>query len=187
MKKTIIFGLVLVFTFFVVVGCAPIESNEQSNEQNNDEVITEEINTVDWKSVELTDVRTGEQFTVSDFDVPVLLESFAVWCPTCTKQQNIIKELHQEVGDTVVSISLDTDPNEDEAQILEHITRNDFDWRYAVSPSDMVKSLIAEFGVGVVNAPRAPVVLVCPDNTARFLPGGVKDVEELQDEIANGC
>jgi len=140
-----------------------------------------------WQAIELKDVRTGQTFTLSDFDKPVLLESFAVWCPTCKKQQNQLKALHEDIGGDVVSIGLDTDPNEDEAKVLDFINQNDFDWSYAVAPVDLTQALIKEFGVKVVNAPSAPIVMICEDHSARFLDSGVKDVDELKSEIAKGC
>jgi len=142
---------------------------------------------VDWRDVSLTDIATGDSFKVSDFsDKPVLLESFAVWCPTCTKQQNSIKELHEDIGDAVVSISLNTDPNEDESRVRKHIEDKGFDWYYAVAPSAMTNSLIDEFGIAFVNAPTAPIILICPDGTATFLRRGVKSAEELK-SLVEGC
>ena len=65
-----------------------------------------------WMDIELTDVRTGQTFRISDFSgKPILLESFAVWCPTCLRQQNEIKKVKSSEGDDIVHISLDTDPN----------------------------------------------------------------------------
>ena len=61
-----------------------------------------------WKDVQLKDINTQTSFKISDFNKPILLESFAVWCPKCTSQQEKIKELHEEVGDSVISISLNT-------------------------------------------------------------------------------
>jgi thiol-disulfide isomerase/thioredoxin len=139
-----------------------------------------------WIDAEFKDVRTGESFRISDFaGKPVLLESFAVWCPTCTKQQKEIKEFHEDVGDSVVSISLDTDPNEDEARVLEHVNSNGFDWYYAVSPASVTQELINEFGVGFVNAPSVPMALICDDGSFEKLGGGVKDVDELKEAVAN--
>ena len=139
---------------------------------------------IDWRTSALTDVRTQQVFTISQFDKPILLESFAVWCPTCTKQQTEIKLLHEELGDSFVSISLDTDPNEDKAKVLDHIQRNQFNWYYAISPRELTESLIDEFGINFVNAPQAPVVLICNGN-AKKLPNGVKTVSELKGELAN--
>ncbi len=140
-----------------------------------------------WMETELKDVRTGENFRISDFDKPIFLESFAVWCPTCTKQQSEIKKLHDELGDSFVSVSLDTDPNEDEAKILEHIQRNGFGWYYAISPPDLTRALIDDFGQGIVNAPSAPVILICSDKSSNFLASGVKKASELKSFIQERC
>ena len=138
-----------------------------------------------WQFIELTDVRTGVKFTVNSFfGKPVLLESFAVWCPTCAKQQEEIKKLHEEIGDSVVSISLDTDPNEDAQRVLKFIEENDFGWYYAVSPVEMTQLLVDDFGNSIVNAPSAPVILICEDGSYKRLENGVKRVDELKGEIA---
>tara|TARA_Y100000034_G_C6559755_1_gene242188 strand:- start:329 stop:472 length:144 start_codon:yes stop_codon:yes gene_type:complete len=47
--------------------------------------------------------------------------------------------------------------------------------------------LIDEFGVNVVNAPQAPVILVCKDQSTRLLKRGVKSSSELKEEIKKGC
>lgn len=142
-----------------------------------------------WKNIELKDVKTGEIFKISEFEgKPILLESFAVWCSVCTKQQEEISKLHEEIGDTVISISIDTDPNEDESKILNHIDKNGFDWYYAISPAEMTKSLIDEFGNGIINAPSAPMILICEDGSYRKLGGtGSRKVNELKEEIKAGC
>ncbi|KKK84078.1 hypothetical protein LCGC14_2786990, partial [marine sediment metagenome] len=137
-----------------------------------------------WKNIELTDVKSGQSFKISDFKGrPILLESFAVWCPTCKKQQDEIKKLHKKIGDAVVSVSIDTDPEEDKRRVLQHIERNDFDWRFAVDKSGFAQQLVDEFGTNVVNAPSAPIVLIDKDQNARLLKFGVKSAKELEKEI----
>ncbi len=141
-----------------------------------------------WMDVELTDVNTGKTFRISDFKgKPVLLESFAVWCPTCLRQQKQMKELIAREGDAIVHISLDTDPNEDAAKVKEHLERNGLDWYFVVSPVEFTKALIDEFGLSVVSAPSAPVVLICEDQTSRFLKSGVKSADDLIAEVEKGC
>ena len=142
----------------------------------------------DWMDVSLKDIRTGEEFKISDFlGKPILLESFAVWCPTCTRQQKEVKKLHEEIGDDFISISLDTDPNEDEAKVLSHVQRNRFTWRYAIAPIELTRALIDEYSIAFVNAPLAPMALICEDGSSRFLPNGVKSPDDLKEEIARGC
>ncbi len=141
-----------------------------------------------WMDIELTDVATGQKFKISDFKgKPVLLESFAVWCPTCLAQQKEIKKVKESKGEAIIHISLDTDPNENEDKVREYIERNGLDWYFAISPVELTQALIDEFGLKVVAAPRAPVVLICEDQSTRFLRSGVKSAEELISEIEKGC
>jgi len=142
----------------------------------------------DWRDIPLRDVVSGETFRISDFEGrPLLLESFAVWCPTCTKQQQQIHKLHQDIRSDVISISLDVDPNEDENLVRDHASRNGFDWLYAIAPPDLTRALIEEFGTNIVAAPSAPIVLICEDQRARLLKRGVKKAEVLHEEIRRGC
>jgi len=174
--KNIILVLTVILTIFITA-CGPAIIQVPIDEPAED-----------WKNVELTDVLTGETFTISDLKgKPVLLESFAVWCPTCRKQQDKIKELHEEVGNSVVSISLDTDPNEDESKVIGHANKHEFDWYFVVSPPSLTTALIDEYTISIVNAPGAPVLLICEDQTTRFLKRGVKSAEELKQEIEAGC
>ena len=142
----------------------------------------------DWIFTSLKDVRTQKEFRISDFKgKPVLIEPFAVWCPKCKAQQDEIKKLHEKIGDEIISIGIDTDPNEDEDKVREHVTRHGYFWRYAVFPKNASKKLIDEFGVNVVNAPSTPLILVCPDQTKRLLKRGIKPASELIEEVKKGC
>ena len=141
-----------------------------------------------WRDIEIRDVATGEVFKISDFaGKPIVLESFAVWCPTCTQQQKQIKKMREQEKEDIIHVSLDTDPNEDRDIIQGHITRNGFDWLYVVSPVDLTRKLIDEFGVRIVDAPSAPVVIICKDQSARLLGRGVKSAATLLSEIEKGC
>lgn len=138
----------------------------------------------DWRNVTVQDVATGENFTVSGLEKPVLVETFAVWCPTCTRQQQEIKELKEEIN--VTSVSLDVDPNEQAQKVRNHIQRNNFTWRYAVAPTGLTQMLVNRYGPSLANPPSTPVVLVC-ENSTRKLENGVKTSSELEEEIDQGC
>jgi cytochrome oxidase Cu insertion factor (SCO1/SenC/PrrC family) len=141
-----------------------------------------------WMDIELTDVATGETFKISDFKgKPILLESFAVWCPTCLSQQKEIKKLVASEGEAIIHISLDTDPNEDAAKVREHLEEHGLAWYFAVSPIELTNALMDEFGLNVVSAPLAPVILICEDQSTRFLKRGVKSANDLLSEIEKGC
>ncbi len=141
-----------------------------------------------WMTIELTDVATGQVFRIADFKgKPVLIESFAVWCPTCTAQQREIGRLKDRTAEAIVYISLDTDPNEDEDRVRQHIQRNGFDWYYVVSPIELTQALMDEFGLVIVNAPMAPMILICEDQSTRLLRNGVKSADDLFAEVEAGC
>jgi thiol-disulfide isomerase/thioredoxin len=157
-------------------------------EENPSEEIEKPATATGWKSTTLEDTLTGKTFRVTDFKgKTVLLESFAVWCPTCLKQQKQMAKLKQVDGEEIVHISLDTDPNEDAALVKGHAEKNNFDWYFAVSPTSVSQQLIDEFGISVVNAPSAPVVMVCKDQSTRMLERGVKSAEDLEEEVRKGC
>jgi hypothetical protein len=138
--------------------------------------------------IELRDVATQKTFKIGDFKgKKVLLESFAVWCPKCTAQQQNIKKLIEKGDSETIHISLDTDPNEDETRVKQHIERYGFNWYYAVSPIELTNALIDDFGLVVVSAPSVPKILVCEDQSTRFLPSGTRPAEELEREINSGC
>jgi hypothetical protein len=151
--------------------------------------IPEEVNTVTpaWMKMQLKDINSEASYTLGDFKgKSVLVESFAVWCPLCTQQQKESKKLHDS-GSSIISISLGTDPNEEERIVKEHTQENGFTWRYSVSPKELTQALIDEFGSGVVNAPAVPVILICPDQSTRLLKRGVKSASKLEEEVAKGC
>jgi len=138
----------------------------------------------DWAHIDLTDALTGETFRIADYaGKPILVESFAIWCSNCLRQQREMARLIELTGESIVHIALDTDPNEDLDAVRSHATRHGFDWHYAVAPFEMTQGLIAEFGLAIVNAPRTPVVLINADGSFRLLPNGVKTAETLLEEI----
>ncbi len=194
----VILLITAVISIIFIIGCGKQVLEEQQIKENTkgqfestaktgEETLPEKT-AIDWKNIELKDVSTARNFKISDFKgKPILIESFAVWCPVCLEQQKKMKELKQQEGGSIIHISLDTDPNEDEPIVKGHIEKNNLDWLFAVAPTDLTKSLINEFGVTIVNAPSAPVILVCEDQKSRLLGFGVKSAEKLKKEIKEGC
>ena len=196
MKKksfwVIVLVVVILLILVLVLTGGPAQLINQGSSSGNSGSVSAPGETRSWMEFELEDIRTGESFMISDFQgKPILLESFAVWCPTCTKQQNIVKKLHEEPGfseEELISISIDTDPSEDEQRIRDHIESNGFTWYYAISPIELTQSLINEFGNSIISAPSVPMILICEDGSFRKLGGfGSRSVDKLKSEIAKGC
>jgi len=172
-RKYVLAGLILTLTVFVALGVI----SEEKNSRND-------LSGMNWTEIEVEDVSTGESFSVEELEKPVLVETFAVWCSTCTRQQQEVKQFHEESN--VTSISLNTDPNEDAARVRQHKERHGFDWRYAVAPTEMSRKLADRHGDVMLQPPRAPMVLIC-ENGERMLPTGVKPVSELSEEAEKDC
>jgi len=144
-----------------------------------------ETSEVDWRTFELTDLD-GDSFKISDFDnKAVFVETFAVWCLNCKKQQGFITELHDELGDDVITIAIEIDPNAVESNVANYVAENGFESRYVVAPKEFTQSLVGEFGAQVVSAPSVPMLYICRDQVT-FLHRGLKPVSELK-ELVEEC
>lgn len=140
-------------------------------------------------AVELTDVRSGETFTLGELaaaDGPVLLEPMAVWCTTCLSQQREVVQAHEAGHFT--SVSLDVDLSESPEQLAEFADREGFDWRFAMADAGLYRTLQDRFGVGVTNPPSTPLIVIEPDGMVRPLEfgRGVRSAEQLLAEVGAG-
>jgi cytochrome oxidase Cu insertion factor (SCO1/SenC/PrrC family) len=136
----------------------------------------------EWFDIELTDVTTGDTFTISDFSGKVvLLEAMAQWCPNCLFQQHEIQKLHESLGnpDDLVSISLDVDSNEDAESLKAYVEEFGYDWRFAISPRQVNHDLGNLYSAQYLNPPLAPMMIIDRDGSVEHLPYGIKKVDEL--------
>lgn len=198
MKKNILL-ISLLGIFILLSGCASqLETNSnddnlntnQTPNSNVDNQISDEKTTenkiveFDYKQVELKDINTNLTYKISDFENEiVLIESFAIWCPSCTNQQKELKKLHQ-INPDIISISLDTDQNEDESEVLAHTQKHNFDWRYSISPQELTSYFISNYGITFAAAPAVPILLKCPNSEPKILnKKGFKSIDYITKQI----
>lgn len=139
-----------------------------------------------WFTTELTEVTTGETFSIVIYKGKVVLvEMMAQWCPTCLSQAKQVKELHSMLGESAefVSVSLDIDPNEDAATLKTYVERNGFSWMFAVAPAEVSREIGNLYGSQYLNPPSAPILLVDRDGNTHLLDYGLKSAQELKDAI----
>jgi thiol-disulfide isomerase/thioredoxin len=70
------------------------------------------MSTPAWYGADLTNAATGETFRIQDLKGKVVLvETMAMWCPTCLSQEKEVKALYEQLGqrDDFVSIGIDVD------------------------------------------------------------------------------
>ncbi len=136
-----------------------------------------------WFSASLTDVNSGQPFSVADHQGKVVLvETLAVWCSNCLKQQREVLALHEALGerDDFISVGLDIDLNESAEQLKGHAERNGFDWIYAVATPDVARAISDLYGVNFLNPPSTPMLIIDRHGQVHPLPFGIKSAAELQ-------
>ncbi len=152
------------------------------DDASTEETMEEEMALPDWFSAELVDVNTGETFTVKDLKGKVVLvETLAVWCSNCLRQQGQVKELHSLLGDRddFVSVGIDIDLNESPAVLSDHTARHGFDWLYAVAPRDVAREIGQLYGDQFLNPPSTPMLIVDRHGGVHLLPFGIKSAQDL--------
>ncbi len=136
-----------------------------------------------WFAITITDVNTGSAFTINDLKGKVVLvETMAMWCSNCLKQQKQVKALHDLLGDPedLVSIGLAIDPNEIGEDLKDYTQGNGFDWVYAVSPAELSRELSNLYGDQFLNPPSTPMLVVDRQGGVHPLPFGIKSADELK-------
>ncbi len=140
----------------------------------------------DWFSVQLQNINSGETFTVQDLNGKVVLvETMAVWCSNCLRQQRQVKSLHELLGerDDFVSLGLDIDPNENADKLKGFVDQNGFDWYYAVAPAEVSRNLSNLYGAQFINPPSTPMLIVDRHGEVHLLPFGIKDAQTLLEAL----
>ena len=135
-----------------------------------------------WYAIDLTDVNTGSSFRVADFQGKVVLvETMAVWCSNCFRQQLEVRELYDQIGgrEDFVSLGIDIDPNESVSQLTNYVKENGFDWLYVVASTELINEISDLYGPQFLNPPSTPMLIIDKQGDANLLPFGIKSADEL--------
>jgi len=137
----------------------------------------------EWFSMELTDVQTGKTFTMNDYaGKVVLLETMAMWCPTCLLQAGQVQKLPQVLGnpEDLISVSLDVDVNEDAASLKSYAADYGLDWHIAIAPLLVARALGNLYSAQYLNPPLAPMMVIDRNGNVHHLEYGLKKTDALQ-------
>lgn len=136
----------------------------------------------EWFDFELIDVQTGESFSMNDFaGKVVLLETMAMWCPTCLFQSDEMGELHEMLDhpDDLVLVSLDVDVNEDATSLKEYSQEYGFEWHFAIATLEVARALGNLYSAQYLNPPLAPMLIIDRIGEVHQLAYGRKTSEQL--------
>ncbi|MBI3943821.1 MAG: TlpA family protein disulfide reductase [Chloroflexi bacterium] len=188
-KQNRLIGSLLILFLFgsVLAGCASSGNSaapaQTSGSGSTGSTTSRDVAKTDlpqWMVTELRDVNSGQKFRLVDFTgQTVLVETMAVWCTNCLSQQREIQQFKSKMGDKVITVSLDIDPNEDESILQKHANSHKFGWRYALAPGTVSTELSQKFSNNVLNPPTTPIILIDPKGEAHLLPFGIKSADQL--------
>jgi hypothetical protein len=167
----------------------PMGDDHSDEMESEDAMMDEEMMMAPaWFSVPLVDVHTGASFTIDELEGQVVLvETMAVWCSNCLRQQREVRALHTALGerDDFTSIALDIDPNENADILRNFATKNDFDWLYVVAPAEVASQFGQLYGQQFLNPPSTPILLIDRHGEVHTLPFGIKTAVDLQSSVEN--
>jgi cytochrome oxidase Cu insertion factor (SCO1/SenC/PrrC family) len=179
--------LIVLAGLLAACGAAPTPSEVMTPQKTSVAApATPAADTTTWVQADLSNARTGQSFKVTDFQGKVvLLEAMAVWCTNCLQQQKQVQALHAALGkqDSVVSIGLDVDPNENAATLKAYADKNGFNWTYAVAPTGVSRELGNRYTAQFLNPTSTPMLIVDRTGQVHPLPFGIKSVQMLQDAL----
>ncbi len=185
MKKISHFFLFLSLCILVLSACISPKTNAAGTQEP---VVVPATPTAvpEWFGMELTDVQTGETFTINDYaGKVVLLETMAMWCPTCLLQAGQVQKLHESLGnpEDLISVSLDVDVNEDAASLKSYAYEYGLDWHIAVAPLLVARALGNLYSAEYLNPPLSPMLIIDRKGNVHHLEYGLKEVEALQKAV----
>ena len=140
-----------------------------------------------WFDVAMVDVRTGQSFTINDHrGKVVLVETLAMWCSKCLKQQNEVKLLHERLAgeERFISIGLDIDINEEAPGLKAYTENNQFDWFYVIAPVEVAREISELYGAQFLNPPSTPILLIDRGGEVHLMNFGLKTADQLYEFVA---
>ena len=135
-----------------------------------------------WMTIPVTDVRSGETFTLADFaGKTVFVEPMATWCTNCRRQLGNVADAKAQLGDSedVVFVSLSVETNIGDGDLANYTQETGFDWAFAVATPEMLVSLVETFGQSITNPPSTPHFIIRPDGSTTDLTTGYEGPEEI--------
>jgi thiol-disulfide isomerase/thioredoxin len=135
-----------------------------------------------WMTIPVTDVRSGETFTLADFaGKTVFVEPMATWCTNCRRQLGNVSQAKAQLGDSedVVFVSLSVETNIGDGDLANYTQETGFDWAFAVATPEMLVSLVETFGQSITNPPSTPHFIIRPDGSTTDLTTGYEGPEEI--------
>ena len=163
----IAFFLILCATFFS--GCIDEEKAAQVDN------ITHE-----WMDTEMTDVITGDTFTLRELatdGTPIVAHIFAAWCPYCNMQLADSTVLLATYPEKIYVVAIDIDPSESPAFLAEHVKNNEYNGIFTTMEEPVRNGLVELFGSEIVGP--IPQTILFKGGDILYLGSGYRPTNDL--------
>ena len=160
------------------------EAMEEMAEEANEELAMADVPA--WKTISLTDVRSGETFTLADFaGKTVFVEPMATWCTNCRRQLLNVSQAKAQLGDSedVVFVALSVETTISDADLLDYTEQTGYFFTFAVATPEMIVSLVDTFGQSITNPPSTPHFIIRPDGSTTELSTGFDGPDNIIENI----
>ena len=178
-----IFLIFCCIAFVFMTGCVSSSQETASVQMNTETTSPAPTNDseIPWMTIPITDVVTGKQTSIAELALqgkPVIMHTFAVWCPACSMQLRETKKLIENNPDKFIILGVDIDPRENTAQVKNHIEKNKFAGIFVTAPKEFTQSLIQTVGAQVVQS--LPQTVIIKNKSVTYIGDGVFPEEKLE-------
>ncbi|MDN7023785.1 hypothetical protein FGU65_02545 [Methanoculleus sp. FWC-SCC1] len=102
-----------------------------------------------WQETPITDLVTGEAFTIAGLAAagdPVLIQTYADWCPACSAQLAEIARLQESSPETATFVLLSPDPAADPETMQQRFLAAGVTGHAAIPPPGFSRAMIGDLG-----------------------------------------
>lgn len=185
--------LILILCLMAVIlsaGCTNPDTGDQTTSKTTTSSthITQSGNESSWMTVPITDVMTGKQTTIEELaeeGKPVIIHSFAVWCPACSIQLRETAKILKENPGAYTVLGIDLDSRENTDMIKSHIEKNQFVGMYIAAPTELTKGLVQTVGPRVVQS--LPQTLIICNKKITYVGDGAFPEDKLKLILSELC
>jgi thiol-disulfide isomerase/thioredoxin len=141
-----------------------------------------------WITIPITDAITGKQTTIADLATsgkPIIIHTFAVWCPACSIQLRETAKLVQSNPDAYTILGIDIDPRENAELVQRHIEKNQLTGMYVAAPPEMTRSLMDTIGDQIIRS--LPQTIIICNKSVTYIGDGVFAESRLETILSELC
>lgn len=136
---------------------------------------TKFYNDTKWMRINMQNVVTDETFNIDKLKgETVFVEIYKNNCNACSEQNLKLQQFISKNNNSFTHVSLNTNQADDKEDVEKYINLHGFNWSFAIAPEELRFEMIKQFGNEVIKYDRAPLILVCKDQSSHLLTGGVK-------------